>query len=567
MVKRIELLVHAGAPSSRKDDNRYKAQAEAYHGFEGRKRTLMATGIDPIEPSRASSTQASEHHDETTVIESPTIFLDDTQLAITGLESQLLTSSLPIAPSRAIVRPTRSTSPPNDVSRSFQHAPSDPALEGSISKQDLLAQIRSFGKRKRDKPRHDEAKNSGPGSEQAEVEGTPSSGTRARDDTPSSAAPSLSSYLKTPVLDRSVKKRRQNRDRDKAPVPVLAPFAPSLPAGQQCRSAVGRGTNLGPLLPAGAATAPPAIARSQNSLTVSEPTSELPTSYSLSDITTESSRGRVRLSQRSASDPSPGGGKFASSSDRTASLTPSAGNGDRYFHRQVIKSTSARTTLALPAEINQQVIVIQDDSLPTDEPGAVAPARGTEPSKDNKKAVGTPVVTVAQPPQITKTSAPATATDLQALQILQTLSTSIYPPEPTVSIDAFKTHITRGLADLAANPSMAGRYSPISIGRELRPSERGYWLFDPSYWDLDRQVKFWQFTQTAIGSGSQGWGIWCTREGGAEGLGVVRVYCWGEVVKHVYLLVYVASSSQVRKLGAQWVDAEEEVVVQMRRMQ
>ena len=90
-----------------------------------------------------------------------------------------------------------------------------------------------------------------------------------------------------------------------------------------------------------------------------------------------------------------------------------------------------------------------------------------------------------------------------------------------------------------------------------------------------------------------GWGVWCTREafdeecrplsaseegtngGGtadldqalqsvtprSAGLGRVRVFCWGEVVEHVYLLLYVASRSRIRKVGAVWVDADEEVVI------
>ena len=48
------------------------------------------------------------------------------------------------------------------------------------------------------------------------------------------------------------------------------------------------------------------------------------------------------------------------------------------------------------------------------------------------------------------------------------------------------------------------------------------------------------------------------------GLGLVKVFCWGEVVPHVYLLLYVASNNRVRKSGLQWVDAEGEVVVRMR---
>ena len=42
------------------------------------------------------------------------------------------------------------------------------------------------------------------------------------------------------------------------------------------------------------------------------------------------------------------------------------------------------------------------------------------------------------------------------------------------------------------------------------------------------------------------------------------MFCWGEVVRHIYLMLYVASKSKVRKLGLKWVDANDEIVVQMR---
>lgn len=84
-----------------------------------------------------------------------------------------------------------------------------------------------------------------------------------------------------------------------------------------------------------------------------------------------------------------------------------------------------------------------------------------------------------------------------------------------------------------------------------------------------------------------GWGVWCCRgeaEADAEahqddgdgysrkvgegepggGEDMVKVFCWGEVVKEIYLLLYVASKSRVRKAGLRWVDGRGEVVVRMR---
>ena len=86
-----------------------------------------------------------------------------------------------------------------------------------------------------------------------------------------------------------------------------------------------------------------------------------------------------------------------------------------------------------------------------------------------------------------------------------------------------------------------------------------------------------------IGGGKAGWGVRCeiSRDDGlgggdgGNGLGggqggsksgdysFVRVWCWGESVPHVYLLLYVASERRVKGMGARWVDCEGRVVVRM----
>lgn len=92
------------------------------------------------------------------------------------------------------------------------------------------------------------------------------------------------------------------------------------------------------------------------------------------------------------------------------------------------------------------------------------------------------------------------------------------------------------------------------------------------------QREFWEYLRGFVEGGQAGWGVTCFREddegretvddgddddGRAEGLGVVRVYCWGEVVGHVYLLLFVASQSKVKRTGARWVDAGGLTVVEM----
>jgi hypothetical protein len=153
---------------------------------------------------------------------------------------------------------------------------------------------------------------------------------------------------------------------------------------------------------------------------------------------------------------------------------------------------------------------------------------------------------------------PATAPTHQDLD----LPTTIRAPVPQPSLQPFITHITESLKYLSENTSLAQSYKPVSISRDLEQSERGCWTFDITPWPPQLQAEFFQFLTKMIEPGRVGWGVWCVREP-ASSLRV-RVFCWGEVVKHVYLMLYVASKSKVRKLGLKWEDAGGEVVVRMR---
>lgn len=43
----------------------------------------------------------------------------------------------------------------------------------------------------------------------------------------------------------------------------------------------------------------------------------------------------------------------------------------------------------------------------------------------------------------------------------------------------------------------------------------------------------------------------------------LKIYAWGEIAVHVYLLLFLASERRVRKMGAQWRDSREKVIIQM----
>ncbi|KJY00028.1 hypothetical protein TI39_contig345g00062 [Zymoseptoria brevis] len=264
-----------------------------------------------------------------------------------------------------------------------------------------------------------------------------------------------------------------------------------------------------------------------------ETTSELPTTYTLSDPASHSLNARPLLTQRSASDPGP---------------TPSS----REEALDSLRSIEVSPCKPVPD------IIAPKEALKTVAPAQLF-AKGV-PSKD---------------PELLPN-----ASRLQAVEEMQMLSTAIRPSHPASSLARFTTHISPALQHLANDSGLSSAFRPVSSSRAINPLERGHWLVDCADWTPELQVKFWKTLETIIGEGNAGWGVWCSRGeeapitmasqlpdsvqiDNAAPFGPVRVFCWGEVVKHVYLLLYVASSSKVRKLGLQWVDAEDLVVVQM----
>jgi hypothetical protein len=97
---------------------------------------------------------------------------------------------------------------------------------------------------------------------------------------------------------------------------------------------------------------------------------------------------------------------------------------------------------------------------------------------------------------------------------------------------------------------------------------------------------FWTFLTDFISKdGRAGWGVWCILErspppasegesitppnsGMTESIDVsvpvsLKVYAWGEIAMHIYLLLFLASERRIRGMGVQWRDAREDVVIQM----
>ncbi|KAK3053451.1 hypothetical protein LTR09_005620 [Extremus antarcticus] len=462
MLQKVELLVHAGAPSNREDDDRYRAQAEAYLDFSGR--IIEATcGLRsshelsrPTQPTLHRLGNVSQAETNEAQYDSTT-FLDDTQLAYTALNSQLFTSSLPL---------------PDNVVASEREGENESTQVQSASRSPTNKTINAL-----------------------------------------SSSPS--SYLKTPLLGRPLKEPRVVDVAENGDMPLP-------------RQVQGRASAPPPQAP---------VLQSQDSDGAHQSTSELPTTYSLSDITSESSRARRTQSQRSASDPGPHAGNISTTALNIAKPPDS--------HKGALKRTAFEAQLGEPGVGCNRVDLTLKPSLETRPPEKVDERGQLE--QDKSCASG--------------------ELPLNSDLLLAALSTSITPPTPEAANQVYTTHLTTALKQLATNDDL-NCFRPVSMARELRPSERGHWLIeippDDPKWSVEKQVDFWKFLERWIGDGSVGWGVWCTREPSTGTLGTVKVYCWGEVVKHVYHLIYTASLAQARKMGVQWVDGAGDVIVQMR---
>ncbi|KAL1882726.1 hypothetical protein VTK73DRAFT_1246 [Phialemonium thermophilum] len=138
----------------------------------------------------------------------------------------------------------------------------------------------------------------------------------------------------------------------------------------------------------------------------------------------------------------------------------------------------------------------------------------------------------------------------------------IYSPEPDVSVQELQPSslVTETLAKLARDLNIDQRYQPKEQFRDIRPFERGYWLVDCTAWTEQLREEAWNFLANYVGNGVAGWGIWCCRD---LELTWMRLYCWGSLVGHMHLVLYLASQRRILYTGSTWVGGDGNVVVVM----
>ncbi|KAF4462747.1 hypothetical protein FALBO_10440 [Fusarium albosuccineum] len=185
-----------------------------------------------------------------------------------------------------------------------------------------------------------------------------------------------------------------------------------------------------------------------------------------------------------------------------------------------------------------------------------SPRAGSEPPSAKRSRVGH--VQHADLVRSSSDTGPSlSARNSQAAQLSTSLE--IRPPSPPVGVeDVDPTDlISEKFAKLARD--LSSRYRP-SPKRPMIPFERGYWLLDCTSWSPEIRFNTWVFLSNYLNNGLAGWGTWCRRDKTHDW---IRLYSWGHVAKHTYLLLYLASERQLKTTGASWYGADGEVVLEV----
>lgn len=174
----------------------------------------------------------------------------------------------------------------------------------------------------------------------------------------------------------------------------------------------------------------------------------------------------------------------------------------------------------------------------------------------------------------------------------QHLESILLAPEAPIALHDCDTysHTTSGLASLISVFPLEKHFYPRArFSRPLDPGERGHWRIktfpEMRIWNNQAQDRFWSDLERYIESGNAGWGVTCAlevRHIHPDSLKIpllslvdsyslpettiqktYRVFCYGEVVPHIYALMQTTSLGMLKRLPNEWVDVNGSTVVSM----
>jgi hypothetical protein len=218
---------------------------------------------------------------------------------------------------------------------------------------------------------------------------------------------------------------------------------------------------------------------------------------------------------------------------------------------QPLKST-VHKSLAAPASAQPTAGTVFNEA-PADRSNTLR----LDPAPDLKSSIAT--ARISHDPQNIASTGQGLPQDFSKLPI------DAFPPAPKISIERpsqLPSQITKHLAAIRArNPK---RFQPTRKSDAPKSDNRGYWAVDCSQWSVELQHQFWTAACEHVHSGRLGWGTTLHRQAlSPQTLGLVRVYCWAEVVEHIWLLLWLCSKGEIANSGSKWMDAGGGVVYEV----
>ncbi|KAH0842200.1 hypothetical protein AYO21_00176 [Fonsecaea monophora] len=180
-------------------------------------------------------------------------------------------------------------------------------------------------------------------------------------------------------------------------------------------------------------------------------------------------------------------------------------------------------------------------------------------------------------------------------------------PYPNGGQSQFTTHITETLKRLTHGEAPALKhFRPAFVCRDVKVLERGYWQFyikiaeesvvkesrrprvtlnllgstarkkrgggagvlasktsNHALWTEDEFIQFWENMTSVIESGKVGFATRMTRELDGGSLWKIRVFTWGEMLGHIWMLFLVLSDRLTGNMLMEWIAGNGAVVVRM----
>ncbi|KAK6336344.1 hypothetical protein TWF696_001905 [Orbilia brochopaga] len=159
---------------------------------------------------------------------------------------------------------------------------------------------------------------------------------------------------------------------------------------------------------------------------------------------------------------------------------------------------------------------------------------------------------------------------------------------PPPGVNSNPKPITPMMQRLYANAKLDKYFRPKTFAREMRRRERGYWRMDLSRWPrsggskasaagnggltaakstAEKKYDFWNRLAGYVRGGDLGEArlfFESESEGAGDHVGdILRLYCWGEVAVHIWVILYAISDRIVSALALKWVDSAGHTIIEM----